>query len=79
MWLWVGVALAIFFLISTLVTLAFATILRRMAHEVSELLDSTAWLSAPLARERAEGNRVPLDHVASRQMGNARRNLSQGS
>lgn len=56
-WAWVGVGLAIFFVLSTLVTLAVATILGRVGREVGELLDSAAWSSAPLARGHAEDER----------------------
>lgn len=76
-WAWVGVGLATFFLLSTLVTLAVATILGRVGHEVSELLDSAAWSSAPLAREHAEGERVPLGDARSRRVPDAERQPSR--
>lgn len=70
-WAWVGVGLAIFFVLSTLVTLAVATILGRVGREVGELLDSAAWSSAPLARGHAEDERVPRGGVPSRRVPDA--------
>jgi hypothetical protein len=78
-WTWVGVGFATFFVLSTLVTLAVATILGRVGREVGELLDSAAWSSAPLAREHAEDERVPRDGVPSRRVPDAERQPSRRS
>ena len=78
-WAWVGVGLASFFLLSTLVTLAVAAILGRVGREVGELLDSAAWSSAPLAREHAEDERVPHGDVPSRRVPDAERQASRRS
>jgi hypothetical protein len=78
-WAWVAIGLATFFLLSTFVTLAVATILGRVGREVSELLDSAAWSSAPLAREQAEDERVPLEDVPSRRVPDTARQPSQRS
>ena len=76
-WAWVGLGFAIFFALSTLVTLAVATILGRVGREVSELLDSAAWSSAPLAREHAEDERVPHGDVPSGRVPDAQRQPSR--
>jgi hypothetical protein len=78
-WVWVGLGLATFFALSTLVTLAVATILGRVGREVSELLDSAAWSSAPLAREHAEDERVPHGDVPRGQIPDAERQPSRRS
>jgi hypothetical protein len=78
-WAWVGVGFAIFFLLSTLVTLAVATILGRVGREVGELLDSAAWSSAPLARGHAEDERVPRGDVPSRRVPDAKPQPSRRS
>jgi hypothetical protein len=53
-WAWVGVGLAAFCVISTLVGLAMAAILGRIGEAVSGLLDEETWARAPVSRERVQ-------------------------
>jgi hypothetical protein len=65
-WLWLIVGVAAFLAISVLVGLAIAAVLGHISREVSELLDSGPWTSAPLLGSQDAPERVaPAEQIDS--------------
>jgi hypothetical protein len=71
LWLWVTVGVAAFLAMSVLFGLALAAILGNISREVSELLDSAPWTSAPLLRSQD----AEEDSAAAKQIDSAEERL----
>jgi hypothetical protein len=59
-WAWLGIGVAAFFVVATVVALAVASILGRIAEDVRRLAEDEVWSTAPLTRAEE------LDELAPR-------------
>lgn len=60
LWAWLGIGAVAFFVVATVVALAVASILGRIAEDVRRLAEDEVWRSAPLRRDEE------LDELAPR-------------
>jgi hypothetical protein len=58
-WAWLGIGAAAFFVVATVVALAVANILGRIAEDVRRLAEDELWSSAPLARDGEHDELAP--------------------
>jgi len=65
-WLWVIVGLASFLALSIAAGFGLAAVLGSISREVSELLESEPWASAPLMRADEPEKEVSAEHVVGR-------------
>jgi hypothetical protein len=58
-WAWLGIGAAAFFVVATVVALAVANILGRIAEDVRRLAEDEVWRSAPLTRDEERDELAP--------------------
>jgi hypothetical protein len=81
-WAWLGIGAAAFFVVATVVALAVANILGRIAEDVRRLAEDEVWRSAPLTRDEERDELAPrraLRRLTSGRSARSGRSSERGS